>query len=105
MRLEINDGAPDALIDLLTSELNLDFDQDVYKIPHLVEQSDLFGLIALADSSVAPELKFPSFTPQTNHRLATKTIRRKDLNRSGSSWKDRRTIFSIIRYNFTISSF
>lgn len=97
MRLEINEGAPDDLIDLLTSELALDFDQDVFKVPHLVEQTDLFDLIAMADATTKPSLKFPPVVPQTNHRLATKPLKRKDLSRSGPSWKDRRTIFSIIR--------
>ena len=97
VRLEINEGAPDDLIDLLTSELCLDFDQDVYKVQQLVEQKDLFDLIGRAEALMAEELKFEPVQPQTNHRLAQKPLRRKDLNRSGSSWKDRRSIFSIIR--------
>ena len=97
VRLEINEGAPDDLIDLLTSELHLDFDQDVYKIDRLVDQSDLFELMALAEEFVQNTLLYPRALPQNNHRLAPKTLRRKDLNRSGSSWKDRRSIFSIIR--------
>lgn len=97
VRLEVNEGAPDDLIDLLTSELHLDFDQDVYKVPHMVEHTDLFQLISLAEESVQNKLRYVPTAPQTNHRLAQKSLRRKDLSRSGTSWKDRRSIFSIIR--------
>lgn len=97
MRLEIDDGAPDDLIDLLTSELDLDFDEDVYRIKNLIEQIDLFELVGLAEPYLNKSLKYEKTMPCTHYRLTQEILRKRDLSRSGFSWKDRRSIFSIIR--------
>jgi len=59
IRLEVEEGMPDAIIDLLCSELDLDPALDVYRVKGLIDYGDLRTIADLD----RPELRFPPWEP------------------------------------------
>ncbi|MFB6201261.1 MAG: polyphosphate kinase 1 [Halorhabdus sp.] len=65
VRLDVETGTPDRVIDVLTEQLDLE-DRDVYELPGPLDYRDFFELTDLD----RPELKRPAWTPQPHPRLA-----------------------------------
>jgi len=62
VRLEVLQGTPNDLVNLLTNELELNAERDVYHIESLLDLSDLKSLKIPADSHLS-KLKYPRYAP------------------------------------------
>ncbi len=64
VRLEVDDGASDRILDILTTELDVS-DREVYRVPPPLDFSDAMSLLDLE----RPDLKLPDWTPQPHPQL------------------------------------
>ena len=62
VRLEVQQGTPSDLVDLLTQELDLNAERDVYHIESILDLSHLKSLKISSDVSLG-DLKFPKYVP------------------------------------------